>query len=171
MISNSALETSAWYGPALLTAPLAAIDPSYGAITFGMVAGWCAIAGVMVEQRRRASDIRRAMFVSMLIGGGGGLSSAFAVERLTLSPIEAALVAFTVAFGGVKAIKFVTNSIWRVVDWFLDKLLSDAERFGCERQKAHLMTIGVDIENRRHLELSPEEESQKDSKDDQNSHS
>jgi len=80
-------EATAKYAPALRTAPLGALDPVYAAIAFGMVTGWLAIVGVMVEQQRPAREIRRALLVSLLIGGGGALFAAFAVSRLHADPL------------------------------------------------------------------------------------
>ena len=152
MNDHGLTEVAARYGPALVAAPLGAINPTYGAIAFGMVAGWFAVAGVMVEQQKTLVEIRRAMIVSVLIGGGGALSAAFAVERLHLSTIEAALVAFTIAFGGVKSIEVLTGTMWKIFEWFVDKLIDDAERAGKERQRAQILIIETEIENRKRLE-------------------
>ncbi|GFE73440.1 hypothetical protein [Novosphingobium sp. TCA1] len=127
------------YAPALVMAPLGALDPIIGSIAFGMVTGWLAIAGVMHEQGRPFREIRRAMVTSLLIGGGGALFAMFAVSKLRLDPLGAAIASFTIAFGGVKAIKSLSGAALKVVQWVFVNLADDAEKIGRERAKAQRM--------------------------------
>lgn len=127
------------YAPALVTAPIGALDPIYGSIAFGMVTGWLAIAGVMHEQGRPFREIRRAMVTSLLIGGGGALFAMFAVSKMRLDPLGAAIASFTIAFGGVKAIKSLSGAALKVVQWVFVNLADDAEKLGRERAKAQRM--------------------------------
>jgi len=124
------------YAPALVMAPLGALDPIIGSIAFGMVTGWLAIAGVMHEQGRPFREIRRAMVTSLLIGGGGALFAMFAVSKLRLDPLGAAIASFTIAFGGVKTIKSLSGAALKVVQWVFVNLADDAEKIGRERAKA-----------------------------------
>nr|WP_086491279.1 hypothetical protein [Novosphingobium panipatense] len=127
------------YAPALVMAPIGALDPIIGSIAFGMVTGWLAIAGVMHEQGRPFREIRRAMVTSLLIGGGGALFAMFAVSKLRLDPLGAAIASFTIAFGGVKAIKSLSGAALKVVQWVFVNLADDAEKIGRERAKAQRM--------------------------------
>ncbi|MBH0112699.1 hypothetical protein I5E68_07010 [Novosphingobium sp. YJ-S2-02] len=128
-------EAAAKYVPALVTAPLGAVDPTYAGIAFGMVTGWLAIVGVMYEQRRALHEIRRAFIVSVLIGGGGALFAMGAVRWLDLSPLGAAIASFVIAFGGVKTMKSLTNMIWKLFDAWVD----DAAKMGRKRAEAARM--------------------------------
>lgn len=134
-------EAAAKYGPALLTAPLGAIDPIYASIAFGMITGWLAIAGVMYEQGKTFREIVHAVVVSFLIGGGGALFAAFAAHELKLDPMRAAIVAFAIAFGGVKAIKLLAGTALSVINWTVGKLVDDAAAQGRKRQEAHKMML------------------------------
>lgn len=127
------------YAPALTMAPIGALDPIYGSIAFGMVTGWLAIAGVMHEQGRPFREIRRAMVTSLLIGGAGALFALLAVSKLRLDPLGAAIASFSIAFGGVKAIKSLSGAALRVVQWVFVNLADDAEKIGRERAKAQRM--------------------------------
>ncbi len=129
-------EVSAKYAPALLTAPLGAVDPLYAGIAFGLVTGWLAIIGVMVEQQRPFRDIRRAFVVSLLIGGGGALFAAFAVRKLHLDPLGAAIIAFGIAFGGVRTIKTLAGLLMQAFEWVVGSLIDDAAKMGRKRQDA-----------------------------------
>lgn len=128
-------DSAAKYAPALVTAPLGAVDPLYAALAFGMLAGWLAIAGVMYEQRKPLAEIKRALVVSVLIGGGGALIALGAVRQFNLDPLKAAIVAFLVAFGGVKAMKSITGMLWKLFDAWVD----DAAKMGRKRQEAARM--------------------------------
>lgn len=127
------------YAPALVTAPIGALDPIYGSIAFGMVTGWLAIAGVMHEQGRPFREIRRAMVTSLLIGGAGALFAMAAVIKMHLDPLGAAIAAFSIAFGGVKAIKSLSGAAFTAVRWVISNLADDAEKIGRERAKAQRM--------------------------------
>ena len=132
-------EAVAKYAPALLMAPIGALDPIYGSIAFGMVTGWLAIAGVMHEQGKPFREIRRAMVTSLLIGGAGALFAMLAVSKLRLDPLGAAIASFSIAFGGVKAIKSLSGAALKVVQWVFVNLADDAEKIGRERAKAQRM--------------------------------
>lgn len=138
LAQDSAIQTGAKYGPALLAAPLGAIDPMYGAIVFGMVTGWLALAGVLFDADTPPRRIGKAMIVSVLIGGGGALFAAFAVERLHLSTLGAAIVAFGIAFGGVKSIKLLAGGALNIAQWVFRNIADDAEKAGRARQEAQL---------------------------------
>jgi hypothetical protein len=139
-------ESAAKYVPALATAPLGAIEPLYAAIAFGMLTGWLAIAGVMYEQRKPFHEIRRALVVSVLIGGGGSLITLGAVRQLDLDPLGAAIASFIIAFGGVKAMKSITSAIWKAFDFWVD----DAAKMGRKRKEAErLLQQNTDADLRR----------------------
>ena len=129
-------EPIAKYAPALLMAPIGALDPIYGSIAFGMVTGWLAIAGVMHEQGKPFREIRRAMVTSLLIGGAGALFAMLAVRKMHLDPLGAAIVSFSIAFGGVKAIKSFSSAGLTAVRWVISNLADDAEKIGRKRAEA-----------------------------------
>ena len=146
-------EFAAKYAPALMTAPLGAFDPAYPAIAFGMVTGWLAIVGVMYEQQKPLRDIKRALVVSLLIGGGGALFAAFAVRKLNLDPLGASIAAFAVAFGGVRTIKLFAGTVLNIVNWLIGSLIDDAAKAGRERQKAARLLAEEDRATRERLGL------------------
>lgn len=150
-------ETAAKYGPAAIAAPLGALDPVFGGIAFGMVTGWLAIAGVMYEQRKPLNEIWRALCVSLLIGGGGALFAAYAVQRLHLDPLGAAMIAFGIAFGGVKTIKLIGRGAMAVVEWVVSSAIDDAARMGRKRQEAQKLLEETDRENRERLDRTMNE--------------
>lgn len=145
-------EAAARYAPAIL-APLGALNPIYAGIAFGMVSGWLAIIGVMVERQRPAREIMRALAVSLLIGGGGALFAAFAVNRMHADPLTAALLAFGIAFGGVRTIKLLAGSATGIVNWVLGSLIDDAAKLGHERQKTAQLQFQADRENHERIGL------------------
>lgn len=146
-------EAVAKYAPALATAPLGAVDPLFAGIAFGMLTGWLAIAGVMYEQRRPFAEIKRALVVSVLIGGGGALFALFAVRQLDLNPLGAAIASFVIAFGGVKAMKSITGALWKIFDVWVD----DAAKMGRKRQEAALLLAEEDRATRERLGLKGDE--------------
>lgn len=110
------------YGSAIaipLTLSLFTVQASWIVlIIFGLILGWLARLGRLVQDRASAEKIKRDIEVSLLIGGGNGLLATIIIFGLGLNYIQGVGVAFICAFAGIKTLD-------TAVKWLISKLMED----------------------------------------------
>ena len=98
---------------------LVGVDPIWFAIIgVGLLFGWLARVGQMVQKHDSAESIKRDIVVSLLIGGGNGLLATIIIFSLGLNYLQGVGVAFLCAFAGVRALD-------SALKWVIKKLMED----------------------------------------------
>lgn len=87
-------------------------------IIFGLILGWLARLGRLVQDRASADRIKRDLVVSLLIGGGNGLLATIIIFGLGLNYVQGVGVAFICAFAGIRTLD-------TAVKWLINKLVED----------------------------------------------
>ncbi|WP_156170734.1 hypothetical protein [Croceicoccus naphthovorans] len=118
-------EAGVKYGPAMIVAVLGAVNPVFAAIAFGMVAGWLALAAVLYDEGKTLPEIRRKLIVSLGVGSVGSLFAMWMVRVTNADPLVAAMIAASIAFGGVRLIKRLLNLGAKAVVWAAEHAMSD----------------------------------------------
>lgn len=118
IIEGKAAETGLTIGLPLLfgTLPIDVLWIFF--IMLGLILGWMARIGRMVEQRKEWIDIRHDLLVSLLIGGGNGLLATIIIFWFGLNYLQGVGVAFLCAFLGVRTLETAAR-------WMLNKFLED----------------------------------------------
>lgn len=105
-------------GPPLLT-PLLPFDPWWIVFVLsGLILGWMARVGRLVNSNSSWLEIRKDILVSLLIGGGNGLLATILIVSFGLNYLQGVGVAFLCAFAGVRSLE-------TAVRWLMNKFIED----------------------------------------------
>lgn len=98
---------------------LLGVDPVWIILVgVGLIFGWMARVGQMVQKHDSFESIRRDVIVSLLIGGGNGLLATIIIFGFGLNYLQGVGVAFLCAFAGVRALD-------NALKWVIKKLMED----------------------------------------------
>lgn len=142
-----AADAAARYGPSIAAIPIIPLvvgqpfDLWWAIfVPLGLLLGWMARAGRMVQDRRSWADIRRDLLVNVLIGGANAVMAGLIIWYLHLAYLPGVGVAFGCAFGGVPTLYTMWTWGWRHFSAdaaAAEKIASDAllQREGDARQE------------------------------------
>ena len=115
-----AADVATRYAPSLVTAPVIPLIAGQPFdlwwaifVPLGLVLGWMARAGRMVQDRRSWRDIRRDLLVNVLIGGANAVMAGLIIWWLKLPYLPGVGVSFGCAFGGVPTLYTAWSWGWK----------------------------------------------------------